>query len=281
MLMTIDGNTTVLGVIGDPIAHTGSPAIHNFIAKKLGDNLVYVPFHVSKKGLSDAIRGDYEHNIRGLNVTVPHKESVLQEVTELEDSALAIGAVNTVVAVKSGYKGFNTDFSGFMRQLDYYSVIVYNRPVILLGAGGAAKAVMYALQKIGASKVYVLNRSKNKAREIFGNLENVEILGFDEWRKIPGDKEYICIQCTSVGLSPRDNECVIKEDDFFDLVSVGVDLIYKPKETVFMKKIKERGKEAYNGLRMLIYQAISAYEIFMDREVPNEIAEALYEELDP
>jgi len=279
--MVIDGHTAVLGVLGDPIEHTGSPAIHNFLAEKLGDNLVYVPFHVSKKGLSDAVRGAYELNIRGLNITVPHKEAVLQEVTELEDSALAIGAVNTVVRSRKGYKGFNTDFSGFMRELDYYSVIVYNKPVILLGAGGAAKAVMYALQKIGASRIYVLNRSKSKAREIFGNLKNVEILGFDEWNKIPGNEQYICIQCTSVGLSPNDGECVIKDDEFFDLVSVGVDLIYKPKETVFMKKIRERGRDAHNGLRMLIYQAVSAYEIFMDREVPNDIAEALYEKLDP
>lgn len=279
--MIIDGRTAVLGVIGDPIEHTGSPAIHNFLAEKLGDNLVYVPFHVSSKGLSDAIRGAYELNIRGLNVTVPHKAAMLQEVTELEDSALEIGAVNTVVRTGTGYKGFNTDFSGFMRELDYYSVIVYNKPVILLGAGGAAKAVMYALQKIGASKVYVLNRSKSKAKSIFGDLKNVEIFGFDEWNRIPGNEQYICIQCTSVGLSPADNECVINDDDFFDLVSVGVDLIYKPKQTMFMKKIRERGKDAHNGLRMLIYQAVSAYEIFMDREVPNEVAEALYEKLDP
>ena len=278
--MNIDGKTTVLGVMGDPIGHTGSPAIHNFIADRLGDNLVYVPFHVRRNGLAAAVEGAYELGIRGMNVTVPHKQDILQEVAELEDSALAIGAVNTIVRSKSGYKGFNTDFSGFMRQLDHYSIIVYNKPVIMLGAGGAARAVMYALQKIGASRIYVLNRSKAKAKEEFGKLPNVEILGFDEWDKIPGSEKYICIQCTSVGLAPLSNECVIKDDDFFDLVSVGVDLIYVPSETVFMKKIKERGNKAYNGLRMLIYQAISSYEIFMDKEVDSDIAEALYEKLD-
>ncbi|MBR1877210.1 MAG: shikimate dehydrogenase [Lachnospiraceae bacterium] len=278
--MNIDGKTTVLGVMGDPIEHTGSPAIHNFIADMLGDNLVYVPFHVRRNGLAAAVEGAYELGIRGMNVTVPHKQDILQEVTELEDSALEIGAVNTIVRSKKGYKGFNTDFSGFMRQLDHYSVIVYNKPVIMLGAGGAARAVMYALQKIGASRIYVLNRSKAKAKEEFGKLPNEEILGFDEWDKIPGSEKYICIQCTSVGLAPLSNECVIKDDDFFDLVSVGVDLIYVPSETVFMKKIKERGNKAYNGLRMLIYQAISSYEIFMDKEVDNDIAEALYEKLD-
>ncbi len=279
--MKIDGKTKVIGIIGDPVEHTGSPAIHNFLAEKLGDNVVYVPFHVDRGNLAEAVRGAYGLGITGLNVTVPHKQAVMAEVTELDDAALEIGAVNTIAVSKKGYKGYNTDFSGFMRQMDHDSVIAYNREVIMLGAGGAAKAVMYALQKTGASKIYVLNRSKSKAKEIFGKSKNVEILGFDEWEKIPKSPDHICIQCTSVGLSPHDDECVIKDDAFFDLVETGVDLIYVPRETVFMKKLRERGKKAYNGLRMLMYQAVASYEIFMDREVPAQVLEELYEELDP
>ncbi|MBQ7463304.1 MAG: shikimate dehydrogenase [Lachnospiraceae bacterium] len=279
--MKIDGKTKVIGIIGDPVEHTGSPAIHNFLAEKLGDNVVYVPFHVDRGNLAEAVRGAYGLGITGLNVTVPHKQAVMAEVTELDDAALEIGAVNTIAVSKKGYKGYNTDFSGFMRQMDHDSVIAYNREVIMLGAGGAAKAVMYALQKTGASKIYVLNRSKSKAKEIFGKSKNVEILGFDEWEKIPKSPDRICIQCTSVGLSPHDDECVIKDDAFFDLVETGVDLIYVPRETVFMKKLRERGKKAYNGLRMLMYQAVASYEIFMDREVPAQVREELYEELDP
>ena len=279
--MKIDGKTKVIGIIGDPVEHTGSPAIHNFLAEKLGDNVVYVPFHVDRGNLAEAVRGAYGLGITGLNVTVPHKQAVMAEVTELDDAALEIGAVNTIAVSKKGYKGYNTDFSGFMRQMDHDSVIAYNREVIMLGAGGAAKAVMYALQKTGASKIYVLNRSKSKANEIFGKSKNVEILGFDEWEKIPKSPDHICIQCTSVGLSPHDDECVIKDDAFFDLVETGVDLIYVPRETVFMKKLGERGKKAYNGLRMLMYQAVASYEIFMDREVPAQVLEELYEELDP
>ena len=279
--MKIDGKTKVIGIIGDPVEHTGSPAIHNFLAEKLGDNVVYVPFHVDRGNLAEAVRGAYGLGITGLNVTVPHKQAVMAEVTELDDAALEIGAVNTIAVSKKGYKGYNTDFSGFMRQMDHDSVIAYNREVIMLGAGGAAKAVMYALQKTGASEIYVLNRSKSKAKEIFGKSKNVEILGFDEWEKIPKSPDRICIQCTSVGLSPHDDECVIKDDAFFDLVETGVDLIYVPRETVFMKKLRERGKKAYNGLRMLMYQAVASYEIFMDREVPAQVLEELYEELDP
>lgn len=275
----IDGKTRVIGIIGDPIEHTGSPAIHNFIAEKLGDNVVYVPFHVKDRRLEKAVEGAYALDIDGLNVTVPHKIAVMQYVTELDDAALSIGAVNTLVRIRGGYKGYNTDFSGFMRQLDSVDMQVNGREVIMLGAGGAAKAVMYSLQKLGAEHVYVLNRNVDKAKENFGKAGNVTVLGFDEWKQIPSGK-YMAVQCTSVGLSPDDNDCVISDDGFFELVDEAVDLIYRPKETVFMKKVAEHGGKAYNGLRMLMYQAVSSYEFFMDREVPGDIVEALYHELD-
>ncbi|MCR5487451.1 MAG: shikimate dehydrogenase [Lachnospiraceae bacterium] len=278
--MKIDGNTGVLGIIGDPVAHSGSPSLHNFLAEKLGDNLVYVPFPVKPQGLSAAIQGAYRLGIRGMNVTVPHKQTVLEEVTELDDAALTIGAVNTLVRIRGGYKGYNTDYSGFMRQLDHDSVIVYDKPVIVLGAGGAAHAVIYALEKIGASEIYLLNRSRDKAEKDFGKRKNIRILDFEDWEKIPKAK-YICIQCTSVGLAPREKECVIRDEGFFELIQTGVDLIYDPRETVFMKKVREHGGQAYNGLRMLMYQAVSAYELFADREVPEEVLEELYEQLDP
>ncbi len=275
----IDGKTRVIGIIGDPIEHTGSPAIHNFIAEKLGDNVVYVPFHVKDRRLEKAVEGAYALDIDGLNVTVPHKIAVMQYVTELDDAALSIGAVNTLVRIRGGYKGYNTDFSGFMRQLDSVDMQVNGRKVIMLGAGGAAKAVMYSLQKLGAEHVYVLNRNVDKARDSFGRAGNVTVLGFDEWKQIPAGK-YMAVQCTSVGLAPDDNDCVIGDDGFYELIDEAVDLIYRPKETVFMKKAAEHGGKAYNGLRMLMYQAVSSYEFFMDREVPEDIVEALYRELD-
>ncbi len=275
----ISGKTRVLGLIGDPVEHTGSPRIHNFIADKMGDDIVYVPFHVNGEGLEEAIEGAYALDILGLNVTVPHKIEVMQHVTELDDAALEIGAVNTLQMIKGGYKGYNTDFSGFMRELDSVDIQVNGRNVIMLGAGGAAKAVMYSLQKLGARSIYVLNRNQEKAQALFGKMENVVILGFDKWDMIPKGK-YVCIQCTSVGLSPDDDKCVIEEDRFFDLVDEAVDLIYKPKETAFMKRVAQHGGKAYNGLRMLMYQAVSSYEFFMRKEVPEEIIKELYDELD-
>ena len=275
---TINGNTKVLGLIGDPIEHTGSPAIHNRLAEKLGDNVVYVPFEVRAKRLEEAVEGAYALGIEGLNVTVPHKVEVMQYVTELDDAALDIGAVNTLSRIRGGYRGYNTDFSGFMRELDKLDIQVNGKNVIVLGAGGAAKAVMYSLKRLGARHIDILNRNKDKAESIFGGQPNITIRGFRDWRSIPEGK-YICIQCTSVGLSPDDDACVIEDEDFFDLVDSAVDLIYKPKETAFMKKVAAHGGRAYNGLRMLVYQAVSSYEFFMKKEVPEEAAEELYNEL--
>lgn len=275
---TINGNTKVLGLIGDPIEHTGSPAIHNRLAGKLGDNVVYVPFKVRAKRLEEAVEGAYALGIEGLNVTVPHKVEVMQYVTELDDAALDIGAVNTLSRIRGGYRGYNTDFSGFMRELDKLDIQVNGKNVIVLGAGGAAKAVMYSLKRLGARHIDILNRNKDKAESIFGGQPNITIRGFRDWRSIPEGK-YICIQCTSVGLSPDDDACVIEDEDFFDLVDSAVDLIYKPKETAFMKKVAAHGGRAYNGLRMLVYQAVSSYEFFMKKEVPEEAAEELYNEL--
>lgn len=275
---TINGSTKVLGLIGDPIEHTGSPAIHNRLAGKLGDNVVYVPFEVRAKRLEEAVEGAYALGIEGLNVTVPHKVEVMQYVTELDDAALDIGAVNTLSRIRGGYRGYNTDFSGFMRELDKLDIQVNGKNVIVLGAGGAAKAVMYSLKRLGARHIDILNRNKDKAESIFGGQPNITIRGFRDWRSIPEGK-YICIQCTSVGLSPDDDACVIEDEDFFDLVDSAVDLIYKPKETAFMKKVVAHGGRAYNGLRMLVYQAVSSYEFFMKKEVPEEAAEELYNEL--
>ncbi|MCR5773917.1 MAG: shikimate dehydrogenase [Lachnospiraceae bacterium] len=275
----VNGKTKVLGLIGDPIEHTGSPAIHNLLASKLGDDAIYVPFRVRSKRLEEAVEGAYALGIEGLNVTVPHKVEVMQYVTELDDAALEIGAVNTLARIRGGYKGYNTDFSGFMRELDSLDIQVNGRDVIVLGAGGAAKAVIYTLNRLGARQIYILNRSIEKAEEIFGDQPGIKIMGFDGWKSIPSDK-YICIQCTSVGLSPEDEACVIEDEGFYDLIESAVDLIYKPKETAFMKKVAAHGGKAYNGLRMLVFQAASSYEFFMKKEVPEEIVEELYHELD-
>lgn len=271
----IDGKTKLIGLMGDPVEHTKSPQIHNFIAEKLNDNVVYVPFHVTADGLSDAVAGAFDLGITGMNVTVPHKQNVMREASDVDTSALEIGAVNTLVRTENGYKGYNTDYMGFIRELSTLSVDVSGREVMVLGAGGAAKAVVYALQRLGASHIFNLNRSKEKAQAAFGGMKDILVLTYDEYVNLPR-KKYICIQCTSVGLHPNDDACVIDNEDFYDLVDIGIDAIYTPAETMFMKHVKEHGGKAYNGLRMLIYQAVASYELFLEKNVPEETVNELY-----
>ena len=275
----VDGRTAVTGLIGDPVAHTRSPQIHNFIAERLGDDLIYVPFHVFPEGLEAAVRGAFELGITGMNVTVPHKQDVIKFLDSIDPVAEKIGAVNTLVRTEKGYRGYNTDYEGFKKELKSYSVDVSGRDVIILGAGGVSRAVYYGLMQMGAADIFIFNRSVDKAEKNFGSEKNVHIMRYDQYGELPTGK-YVCVQCTSVGLSPDTGKCVVEDGPFYDLIDTGIDMIFSPKETVFMKNVRKHGGKAYNGLRMLMYQAVSAYELFLHKNVPEDFLEELYEELD-
>ena len=269
--MEIDGKTRVLGLIGDPVEHTLSPLIHQAIARAQGQNTVYVPFRVVSDELCDAVRGGVALGILGLNVTVPHKEAVVPYLKGMDNLAENIGAVNTLALTESGegYRGYNTDALGFKRQLEEIGISLLGKEAIVIGAGGASKAICYALLLLGVTKIYLLNRSADKAHIKFQNLERegrMTVLPLGEWHKIPRDR-YFCAQCTSVGLSPKTDLSPIEDPDFFELVGCAVDIIYNPPETKFMKLVKSHGGEAYNGLSMLLYQAVESYSIFTGKRV--------------
>ena len=227
--MMIDGKTRTLGLLGDPVEHTMSPLIHNTLSEKLGLNNVYVPFHTKAENLEAAVKGAYALNILGLNVTVPHKNEVMQYLSELDEGGQAIGAVNTLVRTENGYKGYNTDMMGLLREVRSYGVELDGQDVIILGAGGAAKAVAYMCVSNGAGHVYILNRTVAKAQAIadhmndfFGN-QSMTAMSIQDYHKLP-EKKYIVFQSTSKGLYPHSDEVVIEDPAFYKLVSVGIDL---------------------------------------------------------
>jgi len=290
-MMRIDGKTKLAGVMGDPIEHTLSPVIHNTLAKARcefdkGMPAVYTAFHVTADGLEAAVKGAFELGVQGMNVTVPHKQAVMQHLVRIDDMAKAIGAVNTLIREEDGYAGYNTDAEGFLRELDFYGVEVTGKNVVVLGAGGASRAVVFALCSKNPERVFLFNRTIEKARElaeaanIYYGQEYVKADTYDHLADIPCDG-YIAIQCTSVGLEPKNDECVTFEDVFYEKAAVGVDIIYKPTETRFMQLLREKKKPAYNGLRMLLYQAIAAHEKFYDVKITRrdtEIAARALEE---
>ncbi len=282
--MTIDGMTRLSGLLGNPVAHTLSPLIHNTISSRRGINNVYVPFCVEKEGLGDVIRGGFELCIIGFNVTVPHKVAVMEYLDGVDEMAAAIGAVNTLVRTNKGYKGYNTDAEGFIRELRYYDIDIKDKCAVLLGAGGAARAVAFALAESGASRIVIANRTREKSLDIVKGIN--EYFGRELAYEVPLDevheldeRDYLAVQCTSIGLAPKSDECVISDGAFFDRAFAAVDVIYNPSCTRFMKYAKEHGVRAYNGLMMLIFQGIAAYEKFNKVTLDDADAQAVTEAL--
>ncbi len=273
--MSVGGKTKVLGLIGDPVEHTLSPVIHNTLSGLYSESespAVYVPFRVSHEGLESAVKGAFELGIRGLNVTVPHKSAVIPFLEKTDPMAEAIGAVNTLVRGEKGFAGYNTDAEGFKRELLYYGIDMAGKKAVMLGGGGAGRAVAFALASMGAESIYIFNRGLQKAADIAAAVNAYfgrDIALADTYDNLSRvySESYLAVQCTSVGLYPDIDRCVVEDGEFFEHAFAGVDVIYKPVETLFMKRLRERGKAAYNGLRMLMYQGIAAYERFMDRSL--------------
>lgn len=282
--MEINGKTKTCGLIGCPVEHTLSPAIHNTLAALLGHDLVYVPFLVEPGRLREAVQGADALQLKGLNVTVPYKSEVIGCLQEIDPLAWQIGAVNTLVRTAGGYKGYNTDLEGLYRAMESEGIGIAGEQIILLGAGGAARAVAHLCAVKGAERIYLLNRTLERAQTVAEEVnltagrEVVSPMLLREHDRIPAGR-YLAIQGTSVGLAPRSEEAVITDRAFYEKVHTGFDLIYNPWETRFMRLVKASGGRAYNGLKMLLYQGIIAYELWNEVQVSEREAQAVYEKL--
>ncbi len=279
-----DGNTLVCGIIGNPVRHTMSPLIHNTLADDTDINLVYVPFEVEEGGLMAAVKGAYELGIRGMNVTVPYKSAVLQSLKYVDPLAQSIGAVNTLVrddALK-GYRGYNTDMTGLYRAMSEEGIELEGETVVILGAGGVARPTAHLCVQKGARKVYILNRTLEKAIAIADEVadERVIPLSIDEYGKVlMTEDKFFAIQCTSVGLFPDVNSAVIEDEQFYKHVHAALDVVYKPLDTKFLKLARQAGARTFSGLKMLLYQGIDAYEMWnADKKVKisKEEADKIY-----
>ena len=282
--MEINGRTRTCGLIGNPVEHTLSPVIHNTLAQRFGHNLVYVPFPVATGRIEEAVVGASALQLLGLNVTVPYKGEVISCLREVDSLAASIGAVNTLVAVPGGFKGYNTDMEGLYRAMMSEGIQIVDEEIILLGAGGASRAVAYLCAVKGAKRVYLLNRTLEKAQkvaeEVNRAVERQVILpmALTDFDSLP-DRKFLTIQGTSVGLAPHVEDVVIDDEKFYAKVHTGFDLIYSPWETRFMRLVKKRGGRAYNGLKMLLYQGIIAYELWNRVTVSEADAATVYEKL--
>ena len=273
----ISADTKVYGIIGDPVSHSLSPVLQNTLAKEMNIDMSYLAFYVTEN-IKDAIKGAFALNIKGFNVTIPYKKDMLDIVTEIDDRARKIGAINTLTKSEKGYKGYNTDIIGLGMSLHNNNLSVKDKDIIILGAGGAAKAVLYLAIEEGAKSITIINRNISKAEQlkVEVGIEHILVISLDDLKSdidLLSKNNYFVFQTTNVGMHPNIEDCIIKDESFYKKCDSGIDLIYTPFETSFIKKMKSNGKSCINGLDKLILQGVASFEIWNNIKVDKDIIE--------
>jgi shikimate dehydrogenase len=268
--------TNVCCAIGDPIEHTLSPIIHNKAFQKLDLDFVYVAFRVREKMLQGAIDGMRAFNIRGMNVTIPHKVKVMDYLDFVDEVASDIGAANTIVNDSGTLVGYNTDGEGALRSLVKGGISLQGMKVLVLGAGGAARAVIYSAAKEKPDSVMILNRTGEKAEELADRVlaktgipVKARKLESQSLKEGMQDADLI-INCTSVGMAPNINETLVPKN-LLRKGLVVMDVVYVPFETRLLKDAREAGAVVIPGVDMFVNQAASAFEIWTGHKAPVDV----------
>ena len=290
MSFEISAHTGLLGLLGHPVGHSRSPFIQNSLSEYFNADLRYLAYDVEPESLSDAVKGAYALKIKGLNVTVPHKQAVREFLVYEDEAAARIGAVNTLKREADGWHGYNTDMPGFLRALQSDGVDIKDKNVVVLGAGGAARAIVCGVLESKARRLVIYNRTYEKAQELAAYFSEfypaadifavATVEELKETMAADGDG-WIAVNTTSVGMYPDTESRLIDDPGFYRLCKTGVDIIFNPAETAFMKAVEEagEGRRAYNGLKMLLFQGVRSFEIWNDVEVPDELAMKIYKAL--
>ena len=266
MKKEINGKTKIIGLIGENIENSLSPLFHNQIILKHSLNFCYLPFQITETDLGEAIQGIKALNIRGVNITFPYKEKVIEFLDELEESARRIGAVNTIVNNKGILTGYNTDVIGFNESLqDNGKFVIKEKKAVILGAGGAARAVVYALLEEGIEEISIFNRTLEKAEKIkqdfslFFPQSSINIFSFEQDNIKDKIKEAnLLVNTTSLGMPPKIDNTPLSDEKLFHPDLLVYDLIYHPAKTLFLKQAERAGAKMINGLPMLVYQGIES-----------------------
>jgi len=272
--LKITGKTKVCALIGEPVEHSLSPCIHNAAFQHLGLDYVYVAFTVKKDALREAISSVRGLGIYGLNVTMPHKVNIIPYLDHLDETAKRVGAVNTVLN-NGKLIGYNTDGIGAINALKAYAGDLYDKKVVILGAGGASRSISFTIAQ-EAQELVILNRTTEKAEALASKISST--LGKEvEWGKLCGDvltKELkdadILINATPVGMHPDDSETPVDKSLLRENMVV-FDLVYNPVETRLLKEAKSVGARTIDGLTMLVYQGAASFKIWTGRKAPVDI----------
>ena len=257
MKNNVTANTQLLGIFGNPVSHSLSPIMHNDWFAKYKLNCLYVAFDVLPKNLKSAIESIRTLNILGVNVTVPHKVEVMKYIDNVDVAAKTIGSVNTIVNKNGKLCGYNTDWQGFITDLKFKKIDLKNKTVFVIGAGGAAKAILYSLNKLKVKQIYLTSRTFDKAKLVAKKYKNISVIDI---AKISASflKEIDClVNCSTCGMKKEDKlPFSIKE---FNKKIVFYDIIYN-KETPFKKFAAKNKIKYFSGEGMLIYQGAVSFE---------------------
>ncbi len=266
MAITINGKTKLYGIIGDPVSHSLSPAMHNAAFAALGENRVYLPFPV--QNVEEALTGLKALDIQGVSVTIPHKQAVIPFLDRIDPVAEKIGAVNTIaVCEEQGSKllcGSNTDWLGANRALAVRMELRGAR-IVLLGAGGSARAIGFGLKEAGAEVVFC-NRTEAKGRRL------AEEIGCPWYpmNELAALKGSALVNATSVGMAPRDDMSLVPADALKNY-QVVMDIVYAPLRTKLLQEAEAAGCRTVNGLEMLLFQGVAQFELWTGLEAPVEV----------
>jgi shikimate dehydrogenase len=271
----IGGNTKICGVMGDPVAHSVSPAMHNAAFRELGLDYAYLPFNVSADRLAGAVEGMRALNMVGMNVTIPHKVAVIPLLDEVAPLARQIGAVNVIHNEGGRLTGSNTDAGGFLRLLEGHGIDARGLRVAVLGAGGASRAVCFALASRGAH-ITILNRTADKAEACAAELAVYTGRTFEALEMNPANlagalaKAGLIVNTTSIGMAPGVKKSPVSRELLERRHSV-VDIVYNPLKTSLIRDAQRAGALTIGGLEMLAWQGALAFEIWTGRVAPIDV----------
>ena len=269
----INGQTRIVGVIGDPVQHSRSPQMHNAAILERKLDYVYIPFHVRSGELQEAIEGFKALNVLGVNVTIPHKQTVMSILDDVSHEATLIGAANTLIFCDGRVSGDNTDAQGFLRAMTEEGIdIPVGGSAVVLGAGGAARAVVVALALSGLDLITIANRTEWKAIQFEKDLATIsetEISAVDlasNQLNLAIRSADLLVNTTSVGMQETDQ--LLIDPDFLNPGTVVYEIVYTPPETPLLRVAREKGCQTIGGIGMLVHQGAIAFEKWIGI-VPN------------
>ena len=277
-MQQITGKTKLLGVIGEPIEHSLSPVMHNAAIAQMGVDYVYLPFPIKTADLGVAIAGFAAMGLQGFSVTIPHKQAIISLLSDVSAIAKLTGAVNTVWRTEQGWSGTNTDVEGFVAPLQALNRDWSQTTPVILGHGGAARAVVVGCTQLGCSEIHIVGRNVQKLSQFQQSWANAPLpitLNVHRWEELPEllPQADLVVNSTPVGMYPNVEQSPLDAAAMQLLrpSAIAYDLIYTPNPTQFLQQAKEQGAVAIDGLEMLVQQGAAALKIWVEQTPPVDI----------